>query len=561
MLLQVLRNSSARRSTTRTAAGYALLGCVHASLLSRRPAAYGPEADLARRKVCQYSSLAAAFQPEPAYPQDAHPLPAFFGVHCGARDERIQELIKQQAAELREAMDWYLLEQNLAWPAERRGQYQSDVLDRRERSARPEDPWLMYISLAHDPESLRQCDRELFSEVLTYIYLIVDSPQVCLDRCTRILIDMYEAGVKPSDEDWNLVLRAYSRWGKMSDVGYMAGEAKRLSRLGAMFSSQPGMPLASELTLFPHLLKTYTNEQSIFAVKMIVAEMKSFFCLDAPLYQLILQALAELKDTDEAYRTYTEVLKAGLIPSHAIYKNVLYALSLRKSVEVSAQDGGSALRGSELLAEQVLAHALPHFLDASLFAYTMQVYARHNKLSHAEALAAHMRRIGLHVELRIVLTLYLLNLKHGRFDIAREIYRSLMADRSRLPDPCDVAFHRFILTAQLSCGRNFQALLHFWRTKTMRVKLDEKSLAMLVERFAEWRPLRAYEVYVRMLELEVEPSATTKRVIRNILEMNNMEEELAEFDRREQEANAKRDTPSPALPMRLVSNMYNEDFD
>ncbi|KAJ3182003.1 hypothetical protein HDU87_000341 [Geranomyces variabilis] len=558
MLLLLLRNHPARRLTTLTA-GNTLLGRVHGAPLLRRPSA--PGAGFLCWKACQYSSLAAAFQPEPAYLQDAHSYPALFGVHCGSRDQPIQELVKQQAAELREAMDWYLLDENLAWPADQRRNSQSDLVDRRELLSRPEDPWVLYISLTHDPENLRHCDRELFSEVLTYIFLIVDSPQVCLDRCTRILIDMYESGVKPSNKDWIRVLRAYSRWGKVSDVHYMAGEAKRLSRLGAMFSSQPGMPLASEPTLFPHLLQTYTDEQSLFAVKMIVAEMKSFFRLDGPLYQAILEALAQVQDTNEAYRTYTELLKDGLIPSHAIYKNVLYALSLRKIVETSGHGSDSALQPSDALAEQVLAHALPHFLDASLFAYTMRVYARHNKLSHAEALTAHMQRIGLHVELRIVLTLYLLNLRHNRLDNARKIYRSLMADRTRLPDPCDAAFHRFILIAHLSCGRNFDALIQFWRTKTMGVKLDAKSLSMLVDHFAEWRPLRAHEVYVRMLQLEIEPSATTKRVIRAILEANNMEEELAEFDRREREADAKQETPPLAPPMPLVGDMYNEDFD
>ncbi|KAJ3156285.1 hypothetical protein HDU86_004049 [Geranomyces michiganensis] len=562
MLLLQLRKHPIRRLLARRCLGGSAPAPRRFAATPLRPRA-ASKALPARWIVRHYSSLAARFHSEfERLSQDSPSFPAFFGVRIGLPDEPIQEMVEQQVAELYWAMEWYLLELGIAWPAKLRPVSRSEI-ERGAHFSQPEDPWVLYKTLAHDPESLGHCERALFSAVLDYVCLTVDSPQVCLDRCSRILVDIYEAGSKPSEEDWSLVMRAYERWGKLSDVDYMAREAIRLNRLGTLFSSQPGKPLPMESSLFPLLLKAYTDEGSLFAVKLIIAHMKAICALNAPLYEEILQALALLKDTDGVYRTYTEVLEDGILPSRAIYKQVLHALSLCMSVKLPDQRSGRVRpHYTDVLAEQVIAKALPEYVDASLFAYTIQVYARHNKLGHAEELVAHMRQIGLHVDARIALSLYFLYLKNNRRSAATNIVRRLMADRTRLLDPCDPSFHHFVLCAMVSCGKKSDALLYFEQTKKLGVKLEEKSLSMLIDRFAKWRPLRAYKVYVRMLEVEVEPSAKTNRVIRGILVEKNMQAELADLDRREQEAAAKREyDPTTALPIPLIESMYDEEFD
>ncbi|KAJ3018449.1 hypothetical protein HKX48_002874 [Thoreauomyces humboldtii] len=476
------------------------------------------------RLAASRSSSALAYAPEtPSIPQTPASLGITLRGHTPVESE-VAASVRDDCKTLRDSAQWF--SEKYREEKDQTPNASVYLVERLSPDNWPEDPWTLYNYLALDSERLPFASQNTFTCLLAYLTLAVTSPQICLDRITKVIADMSQAGFILRDRDWALVADAYAKWGKLENLPHMQKEIRRLTSLAAGPQERQERRKFSDSGFFRAVLELYTGNRDLFAVRHLIEDMLEDCAHTQIIYQAAIDKLVRLRAPALAFVYYERMLSERIYPDRATYKTILHGISLEKMIKVS-----TGIMDTLDLANHVLEQALKQYIDTGLFAATLEVYARHNNLGKAQILLRLMQERGVRPDRKIFLSFFHMNLCRNQLDDSRAILRSLLSNPKRCPNPMDPTLHRFVLHSYVRTGYLFEALQHFWGTKG-KVRLDSWTLEMLIVRFADWRPRRAVEVWERMLETGLNPSLEIRTMMADLLESLKRGEEAEELRRK-----------------------------
>ncbi|KAJ3188466.1 hypothetical protein HDU85_005618 [Gaertneriomyces sp. JEL0708] len=226
----------------------------------------------------------------------------------------------------------------------------------------PKDPWIHYTQLSHAHALLESCDWKVFTAMLRSTVRDVASPQVCLDRLHRVVGDVRYCGrwKEMQWKEWNMIITAYDKWGRIGDVSFMLGELDRLcgittttgetnGRRTTHCSSATTDPLPY-IVLLSHYIRSNAHP---LVIKPILRHISRHTHRTSLSHYHLIRLFSVLHDANKCYITYQYMIRRRLTPSLKTYWHILVALKRWRYLDVNER--GRCVRGKKKLRSDTVA--------------------------------------------------------------------------------------------------------------------------------------------------------------------------------------------------------------
>ncbi|KAJ3291724.1 hypothetical protein HK104_005862 [Borealophlyctis nickersoniae] len=365
------------------------------------------------------------------------------------------------------------------------------------------EPWLIYTSLVHDVSTIPYIPPCLFTKLMQHTFEVVGSPQTCVDRLAAIIRDMIHGGVPPRQEDWDILMDAYNRWGRLDNFGFIIEEGERWEGRGTL--------VAHRAQFYAGVLKRYGFKGSLFSAMSLADYMMDRFRPEPDWCADVLEAFVFLRKPQQVWDRYTAMVANGLEMDARILIAVLRGLSMARTdtfdTRVNLSDNLTAVPIVKL-ALTVLDLALSrNIIDQTIFSLTIHICLRRRDWNQAQKIHAEMREIH---QLPTTLDIYLgfaeFELNDNNMpdrDAAAEYIERMLADRNAVPDPFSVKVHQRIIEMYMKIREVDLAYKHWKNMREQGIQPDAWMYNTLLHHMmgSEWVELhrdRVHEVHEAM---------------------------------------------------------------